>query len=172
MADVFGSEPHQTTTTTAKTKKSRLKVKSKKRLFFWLLVLVLVAGAAYFVYDYRQVKEERDKLSDPQAAAQEATQKLLNEVGAIVAIPEGETPTVATVSDASKLQSQAFFAKSENGDKVLIFTQAKRAILYRPSTGKVIEVAPINLGNNETPKSNNNQQDNSSNQGTEETTNP
>jgi hypothetical protein len=55
---------------------------------------------------------------------------------------------VATVSDASKLQSQQFFAKAQNGDKVLIFTNAKRAVLYRPSTNKVIEYAPVNIGNN------------------------
>ena len=31
------------------------------------------------------------------------------------------------------------------GDKVLIFAEAKKAILYRPSTKKLIEVANINL---------------------------
>jgi cytoskeletal protein RodZ len=157
MADILGSEqPHQPT------KKSKLRGKSKKKMLLWLLILVLIAGAAWFVYDYTQLKKERDKLSDPQAAAQEATQQLVNEVGAIVVLPEGETPTVATVSDVSKLQNQAFFAKAENGDKVLIFTEAKRAILYRPSTGKVIEVAPINLGDaNSQNQDNGGSQDNS-----------
>lgn len=169
MADVFGSEHANQ----SPAKKSRLKGKSKKKMLMGLLALVLIAGAAYFVYDYTQLKKERDKLSDPQAAAQEATQKLVNEVGAIVQLPEGETPTVATVSDASKLQNQAFFAKAENGDKVLIYTQARRAILYRPSTGKVIEVAPINLGtSNQNQNSDNSGSSGDSQNSSEENTNP
>ncbi len=168
MADVFGSEH----TNQPPAKKSRLKGKSKKKWLMWLLILVLVAGAAYFVYDYTQLKQERDKLSDPQAAAQEATQQLVTEVGAIVVLPEGETPTVATVSDASKLQNQAFFAKAENGDKVLIYTQAKRAILYRPSTGKVIEVAPINLGSSSQNQNSESSGSGDSQNSSQESTNP
>ena len=57
-----------------------------------------------------------------------------------------EVPTVATVSDVSKLKNQAFFANAKNGDKVLIYQNAKKAILYRPSSNKIVEFGPINLG--------------------------
>lgn len=119
----------------------------------WIIVLVVVAllgAGGWFAYDYSQVRKENERLADPQTAAKLATDQLVADVGKLVDLPKGETPTVATVSDVTKLQSQAFFAKAQNGDKVLIYTEAKRAILYRPSTGKVIEIAPVNLGENNT----------------------
>ena len=62
----------------------------------------------------------------------------------IYLIPTGEEPTIATVSDPAALKNQSFFSSSAKGDKVLIFTQAGKAVLYRPSINKIVEVAPIN----------------------------
>ncbi len=114
-----------------------------------LLVLFLVAvGAAGYSYNlYRNAQTELQRYQeDPRAVAEEEVQRVVGEVGELVALPEDEDPTVATVTDAENLRQQPFFEKAENGDKVLIYTQAKRAILYRPSTKKVIEVAPVNIG--------------------------
>ena len=124
----------------------------------WVVIaaaIILIAGIGWFAYDYSQVRKENERLSDPQLAAQDATKALVEAVGRLTDLPQGETPTIATVSDVSKLQNQAFFAKAQNGDKVLIYTQAKRAILYRPSTNKVIEIAPVNLGSSNSNSSNN-----------------
>ena len=70
---------------------------------------------------------------------------LLKKVNKLIILPENEVPTIATVTDKSKVNNQIFFAKSENGDKALIYTQAKKAFLYRPATDKIIEVMPINI---------------------------
>ena len=127
------------------------KVRNLKRMTVMLVVLVIAGGSAvYFAYKYNQAKEDVTRLSDPQAAAKAETDKLVAKVSALVEVPQGETPTVATVSDASKLKTQAFFAHAENDDKVLIYTQAKKAILYRPSTNKIVEIAPVNIGASET----------------------
>ena len=136
-------------------KSKRLAKMSWKKWLALLVILALVAGGIWFAYDYSQLRKENEKLSDPQQAAREATTALVNEVGALTDLPAGETPTIATVSDVSKLKNQAFFANAQNGDKVLIFTQAKSAYLYRPSTGKIIEIAPINLGSSQNSGSNN-----------------
>lgn len=71
------------------------------------------------------------------------TGKLVDKIGKLIELPADETPTIALVSDVDKLQNQAFFAKAQNGDQVLIYTKAKKVILYRPSINKLIEVAPL-----------------------------
>ena len=137
-------------------KKSRRPKMSWKKWLALLVILALVAGGIWFAYDYSQLRNENKQLSDPQQAARQATAVLVAEVGALTDLPAGETPTVATVSDVSKLKNQAFFANAQKGDKVLIYTQAKRAYLYRPSTQKIIEIAPINLGSSNSNSSNSN----------------
>ncbi|MBI4033911.1 hypothetical protein HY379_02830 [Candidatus Saccharibacteria bacterium] len=132
----------------------KIKKLSWKGWLVIVIILALLAGGGWLAYDYSQVRKENDRLADPQVAAQEASARLIADVGKLAQLPQGETPTIATVSDVSKLQSQAFFAKAQNGDKVLIYTQAKKAYLYRPSTNKIIEIAPINLGNNNQNTSN------------------
>lgn len=60
-----------------------------------------------------------------------------------IPLPKNEEPMIATVDDKTKLQEQEFFQQAENGDKVLMYKQAKKAFLYRPSTDTVIAEAPL-----------------------------
>lgn len=105
-----------------------------------VLIIVLLATSIYFGYQYYLLSQ------DPQQAAQTEVKRLVMEVSRLVVLPEGETPTVATVSDPEALKAQAFFAGALKDDKVLIYTKAQKAILYRPSIGKIIQIAPINIG--------------------------
>lgn len=118
-----------------------------KKVAVIAVIAVLAVGLAVFAYKYDQANKEAQRLADPKVAAEQQVSDLVSQVGALVELPSSEVPTIATVTDKSKLNSQAFFKNAQNGDKVLIFTQAKRAVLYRPSTNKVIEVAPLNIGN-------------------------
>lgn len=120
---------------------------SKKPLIVSVMVVGLLALAAIpSYYFYTLYQESQMLLKNPTEAAKEEVGALVAKVGQLLELPQGEEPTVATVSDKEKLKDQAFFANSENGDKVLIYTNAKKAILYRPSTNKVIDVAPVNIG--------------------------
>lgn len=125
-----------------------------KRIGLAVLVVAVLGGAAFGAYKYKQVQRENERLRNPQEAAKAQTDELVRDVGKIVQLPDGETPTVATVVDAGKLKSQAFFKNSENGDKVLMYTKALKAYLYRPSTKKIIEIAPISLGQGQTQQQN------------------
>ena len=114
----------------------------KQQLFIWVpvIVAVLALGTAFYFYTKLQAAQ------NPQAVAQKELQAVIAKVGKLIVLPENETPTLATVSDPEKLQGQAFFANAKKGDQVLIYTNAKKAILYDPSQNKIVEVAPVNTG--------------------------
>lgn len=114
------------------------------------MVILAIAAAGYYYQQYQGSQAELESIkSDPKKIARLEAKELVARVGQLVVLPTGEEPTIATVTDVSKLKNQPFFARAANGDKVLIYTQAKRAYLYRPGTNKVIEIAPINIGNSQ-----------------------
>lgn len=107
-----------------------------------ILVLAVIAGSGYYLYSQNQ----KSPSGQNPPSAQEEVKGLVSEVGKLIDLPTGEDPTVATVTDIEKLKDQPFFANAKNGDKVLIYTQAKKAILYDPNSKKILEVAPVNIG--------------------------
>ena len=118
----------------------------KKRLFLIVLViffLIAIGAGVSAYYFYQKWGELR---IDPQKLAESEAQEIIKQVGRLIVLPEDETPTVATVTDPERLRDQPFFAKAKAGDKVLIYTKAKKAILYDPTQNKIVEVAPLNIG--------------------------
>ena len=115
-------------------------------LFFVIFALLSLATAGYFFFQYQKTQ---NLLKNPSVLGANEVKAIVSEVGKLIQLPQNEDPTIATVSDKSKLSDQPFFKSSENGDKVLIYTKSKKAILYRPSISKIIEVAPVNLGDNQ-----------------------
>ena len=114
-------------------------------------VLILIGGLAYVIKDRNDLKNEVSKLSQTkQVDPNQEAKDLSAEVGRLIEVPTDEVPTIATVIDADKVKNQPFFTKAVNGDKVLLYSKSGKAILYRPSTKKIIEVAPINIGANQT----------------------
>lgn len=111
--------------------------------------VILVAGLAFAFRSSREAQQLRKQIQElttnPQRASEEEVKKLVEQVGKLIALPEGEQPTVATVSDREKLKELPFFLHAENGDKVLIYVNARKAFLFRPSSQKLIEVASVNL---------------------------
>lgn len=77
--------------------------------------------------------------------------QVTGEVSKVMFLPQDETPTLATVSNVSKLKSQAVFANAQNGDKVLVYAKAQKVIVYRPSAHKIVDVGPLILDKNGSP---------------------
>lgn len=117
-----------------------------KSMLLTVLFGIIVAGAlGGSIYFFMQYQNTQALLKDPSKASAEKSKLLVEEVGKLMVLPANEAPQVATVSDVNKLKQQAFFAQAKNGDIVLIYTQAKKAILYDPTQKKIVEVGPINL---------------------------
>lgn len=121
-----------------------------KKHFLWVIIILIIIlssfAAALLIIKNNPglvgLSQSKEKVSDE-------ADKLVSVVSGLMMLPD-ERPTIATVTDKEKLSSQTFFAESQNGDKVLIFTQAKKAVLYRPSTNKIIDVAPVSIGGDAT----------------------
>lgn len=113
------------------------------RTALYVLVLLVLAGAAgYFFW---QNKQNVAKLNNPNQASAQEVEELTKRVGKLMDLPKDEKPTIISVVDKDKVKTQAFFTNAENGDKVLVYTAAKKAILYRPLTGKIVEVGPVDI---------------------------
>ncbi|KKS81457.1 MAG: hypothetical protein UV58_C0021G0002 [Candidatus Wolfebacteria bacterium GW2011_GWC1_43_10] len=112
------------------------------KLFFAVAALfILSAGLAiYFFFEVRSLR------TNPQQVAEEEVQAIVARVGKLMVLPQDEIPTMATILDPAELVDQPFFASAQKGDKVLLYTNAKKAILYSPSQNKIVDVAPVNLG--------------------------
>jgi hypothetical protein len=127
--------------------------KKKRKLPILTISIMLLVGGGIGAYFYLfAASGDQDNSTtgtggaaqaelDAQVAAE--VKDLVEKVGELIVLPEGEVPTVATVSDPEKLRSQAFFENARIGHKVLIYTKARKAYLYDPKIHKLIEVAPI-----------------------------
>ena len=123
------------------TKNLRALAKTRNAL---ILMLIIVAGLpSYYFYHQNQLSQAR--LKDPNTANQQVIDEVVKKVNHLILLPSGEQPTLASVSDVKKVQDQPFFQNAQNGDKVLVYTQARKAYLYRPSQNILIEVAPLNV---------------------------
>ena len=97
-----------------------------------LLVLVFEAGR-WTVYR-----------AHPDLSQAEQANAILKNVGDLIQLPTGETPTMATINDAaSAKKAQPFLTNAQNGDVLIVYPDAAEALLYRPSTNKLIAVGPV-----------------------------
>ena len=111
------------------------------------LVAIAAIGAAFYFYKQLNMLKQ-----DPQILAQQEVEALVLKVGKLMVLPSDELPTIATVADPETLKDQPFFARAEIGDKVLIYTTAKKAILYSVTLEKILDIAPLNIGTQEEAK--------------------
>jgi len=123
--------------------RTRLKLPGRTTLIAGLAGIALIIAASiavYYQHQYALLSKNQVKVSPKGTGELDA---LVAKIGQFIELPPGERPTLATVSDVEKLRDQAFFAHAHDGDKVLIYATAGKAILFNPTTNKVVEVAPL-----------------------------
>ena len=116
-----------------------------------LIVLFVAAtgGFAWSYWKYQQVQKEIAKLATLEGQ-QELTKKQVQEIikkeSLLIVVPEKEEPIVATIIDVKSLsKDQPFYKDAKNGDKLIIYPKAKKAIIYDPDRNILVNVGPIYL---------------------------
>ncbi len=73
---------------------------------------------------------------------------LIARIARHIAIKQGESPTVATIQDASLLRQTdpKFYKEAENGDRLVIWSD--QAILYSTKQDRLLAVVPVSLPSN------------------------
>lgn len=127
---------------------------------FGLLALIILLLGSYFgwmKYKTYQNTSEPEKVAAQQAAAADLEKsKILTALGKLMVLPAGD-PVLFKVSNADVMKKQQqFFKDTQNDDVLLVFQQAAKAIIYRPSSNVVVNVGPVNFDQNQngqiTPK--------------------
>jgi hypothetical protein len=108
-------------------------------------VIILIILSALLTINIARKQPEIFGLVKGIPILQKEEDELIRRVGELISLPEGEKPSVATVTDEEKLGDQVFFSNAKEGDKVLIYTNARKVILYRPSENRVVEVGSVNI---------------------------
>lgn len=120
----------------------------KKKILILANVLLIAGLAAFGGFYFKKYRDIKNNPASAEQAAQQQADRTIEEVGRLYDLPKDEKPSVATVSDKEKLKDQPFFAKAENGDITLIYSTAKLAILYRPSSKQIINVSSVTIQGN------------------------
>jgi len=114
--------------------KKQLKKINMKQVFLGIIgVLVLLVIILAYLLFMAPTEEEK---------SQREVQKTIEQVSGLMVLPV-EEPTLATIEDKEQLSEQRFFEGAEDGDKLLIYPESAKAILYRPSIDKIINVGPL-----------------------------
>lgn len=104
-----------------------------KKVFLAAISVVLLASVVANIVLLRKYQQARDSNPSNQ------TQQIVSELRKSTALPD-EEPSVLTVVDKAKLSNAELAKSSENGDKILLFQKAGKAVIYRPSTKKLITI--------------------------------
>lgn len=141
---------------------------AQKMLFVFLIILFLVSAtsAGFYFWKFKQAQQQLVMLASPEGqkeVAQKDTAELLAKISKIILLPTDEEPVVATITDKEALaKEQPFYENASNGDRVVAYLKAKKAIIYSMDKNIIINAGPIYTNeNNDTAsrqETNNNEQ--------------
>lgn len=109
-----------------------------------IIIILIIVGIVY----------SRSKATPSEAQQAAENTALIKSVSALMLVPT-EQPIIATINQADVLvKEQAFYTGSQNGDKLIIFPKAQKAIIFSPSRNIIVNSGPfvINSGAAATPE--------------------
>lgn len=111
----------------------------KKRVASAVLIVALLC-VVLGIYFYLSAQKDLD---DPAY--------IIDRISEHIVLPDDEKPGMLTITDRSKVKTD-FLQSSATGDKVLIYQNHKKAIIYRPSKDRVVDILDVNVGDASTEK--------------------
>ena len=105
------------------------------------VLLVVALGLTIFFYHKVQVSQAGQNTAD-----QKKITDLVTKVNKIIDLPQGESPSVAEITDLAPLAGNPFFTNAKVGDEVLLYPSARKVYLYNPDQNIIVEVAYLNIG--------------------------
>jgi hypothetical protein len=134
-------------------KKSKFSAKSLVSVPALILYIVLFTGVLVSVVIFSaSAREMLTSLFKPAGTAvlgnnltqqEKENGEILQEVGKLIVLPSNEAPGLATITDIDKLKGQDFFKDARNGDQLLVYKIARKAILYRPGEKKIVNITTV-----------------------------
>lgn len=128
-------------------KEKRFKVGGSKvglKVMLGLFTTTAVVLAGFFYFKWQGLKNNSSEVTQQENLKE--IEEMVEKIGKLVWLPEGEVPVLVRIEDKEKInKNQNFFEKTENGDVMLVYKEAKKAYLYRPSENKLINMAPVNI---------------------------
>jgi hypothetical protein len=121
-----------------------------KKIALIIIAFLAIAAIAWGVMRYGNPDSEQLVASGDTPIVQEESEaevvRLLENVSRHMLLPEEGLPMVATVTHAESLiAEQPFYSGVKNGDKLIIFEQSRKAIIYSPTRDIIVNVGPIQL---------------------------
>lgn len=123
-----------------------------KGLFFFVVFLALVGAIAWGAWSYKLYLDTKQQLTQltslegQQELAQQEIQRVVDQLGQHIMLPENEEPLMATIVDAAALaEEQPFYQGASDGDKIVIYPEAQKAILFSQEKDLIINVGPVFL---------------------------
>ncbi len=110
-----------------------------------LVIALLGMGSAVYFFRQSRTRPPEEQTDVPKGEIAD-DQSVLDAVRKLILLPN-EEPRIVTIANVEELKtSQLFFQDAQNGDKLIIFTDAKKAVVYRPGEHIIVNVAPIVIG--------------------------
>lgn len=129
-------------------KKKKKKKSIIKELIIITIFFILVVALVAVSIAYQKEKNKKITVKDIQALQQQEVGMVLDEIGKHILLPEGVTPTIATITNVENLRKEMpFFDKAQNGFKVVVYED--KAILFDPVNQIIVDVAPVYQQNND-----------------------
>jgi|GEM_PF-1224452 len=111
--------------------------RSRIQTLFAVIVLAILAVGVYYAYTWYTSPENM------LVREEKRNKEIVLDLRKIILLPS-EEPAIYDIEDPILLmQSQPFFAGSQEGDKLLIFAQIAKAIVYSPDRNIIVNIGPI-----------------------------